>query len=59
MAYIKRQGDKRSLYNNQITIIRNNAFNGLANIKTIDLESNNISTIEANAFNGLTKLERL
>ncbi|KAL4239484.1 hypothetical protein ACF0H5_000299 [Mactra antiquata] len=53
------QGRNFNLSNNKISIVRNDSFDVLWNVKEIDLSNNNISVIESNAFGGMRGLEIL
>ncbi|XP_062587593.1 leucine-rich repeat transmembrane neuronal protein 2-like [Saccostrea cucullata] len=44
---------------NQITNLEDNAFDGLSNLKELNLQLNQITTLEDNAFHGLSNLKTL
>ncbi|XP_061165815.1 slit homolog 2 protein-like isoform X2 [Saccostrea echinata] len=48
-----------NLSRNKITIVQDNAFNGLGNLSILDLSSNEITIVQDNAFNGLEILSML
>jgi Leucine-rich repeat (LRR) protein len=50
---------KLSLYNNQISEIKENAFAGLTSLQMLFLSNNQIRKIKENAFAGLTSLRKL
>ncbi|XP_018008186.1 carboxypeptidase N subunit 2 [Hyalella azteca] len=50
---------KLDLSNNEIQIITNDSFNGIANLSSLDLSHNKLHVFEANTFMLLPRLQRL
>jgi hypothetical protein len=51
--------DKLYVYNNNISYIDPNAFNGVSSLTLLSLDGNGISHLDVNVFNNLTKLRTL